>query len=94
MSEQVQDQETAEQFFYSHGYYPTWYTGAHTLAYSYNYAGVRALPAATYAAVHALPAATTYSYSAYPYGAYPYAAYHPYAAFPLATVKKVEDVKA
>ena len=87
MTEEVQDQEAAEQFFYTHGYYPTWYTGAHTLAYSYNYAGVRALPAATYAAAYALPAATYAGVRALPatsysYSTYPYAAAYPYSAYP------------
>ena len=89
-TEEVQDQEAAEQFFYTHGFYPTWYTGVRALSYSYSYpaytAGVRALPAATYA------------YAGYPYAGYPYAAaypyaYHPYAGYPFVAVKKAEEAK-
>ena len=82
-----QDQEAAEQFFYTHGYYPTWYTGVRTLSYAalpaYT-AGVRALPAATYAYAG-------YPYAAYPYSAYPYA-YHPnpYAGLSLAAATTIK----
>ena len=89
-TEEAQDQEAAEQFFYTHGYYPIWYTGVKALtSYTYSYpayAGVRALPAATYAY-------TGYPYAAaYPYSAYPYA-YHPYAGYPFVAVKKAEEAK-
>ena len=43
-AEEVQDQQAAEQFFSTYGYYPTWYTGYsafRSAAYPYAYAGLR-----------------------------------------------------
>lgn len=39
LTEEVQDQETAEQFFQIHGYYPAWYHAPlYRGYYYYNYA--------------------------------------------------------
>lgn len=47
-SQNVQDQEAAEQFFHINGYYPSWYTAAYYpfagVRSYYNYAGVRTYP--------------------------------------------------
>ena len=59
--EEVHDQQTAEQFFATYGYYPSWYTPVVSSAvrsvypYAYAYPGVR--------------------YAGYPYAGYPYAGY-------------------
>ena len=71
-----QDQETAEQFFTTYGYYPSWYTAApaavRSYAYSYPSYGYAGYP---YAAAY--PYAGTYRYAS----AYPYAATYPAAPF-------------
>ena len=66
-AEEVQDQQAAEQFFSTYGYYPTWYTGYsafRSAAYPYAYSARSPLAYSTY--------------SAYTSG-YPYAYAAPYA---------------
>lgn len=54
--QQVQDQETAEQFYQIHGYYPTWYNApVYRAGYYYNNYAYR---------YRTLP----YFYHPYPYG--------------------------
>lgn len=58
-----QDQETAEQFFATYGYYPSWYTAAPAVVRSYGYS----YGAYPYAYAHAGAYAGAYPYAAYPY---------------------------
>ena len=74
-AEEVQDQQAAEQFFSTYGYYPTWYTGYsafRSAAYPYAYSARSPLAYSTYSARYPL------AYSAYTSG-YPYAYAAPYA---------------
>ena len=74
-AEEVEDQQAAEQFFSTYGYYPTWYTGYsafRSAAYPYAYSARSPLAYSTYSARYPL------AYSAYTSG-YPYAYAAPYA---------------
>ncbi|XP_046637665.1 uncharacterized protein LOC124315956 [Daphnia pulicaria] len=84
---EAQDQESAEQYYRIHGFYPSWYP------YGIAFNGVRAFPGYPFTGYPAAVAGVknvAYPYAPYPYayGAYPYGAIPYVAPVPEATPAK------
>ena len=65
-AEEVQDQQAAEQFFATYGYYPTWYTGYsafRSAGYPYAYSARYPLAYSTYTAGYPYAYAAPYAYN-------------------------------
>merc|ERR1711911_220201 len=72
--EETHDQESAEQFFATYGYYPSWYTSA-----MYTAPAVKTVvPAATVKTI----AYPSVRYAGFPYAGFPYAGYPYYGYAP------------